>query len=208
MNEHPLTVVIICGLALYLANIWGGDYRRASKGVSSEKALPGATPVGRSVIILAIIGALVILVVETAGEYALGVSGSQSNITWLFLPAMIAAGFIEELIFRGYLVVTKRGRRALVASIIGFSLLFALGHVQYWIEWKGPDKGYFEIILSAKSAWTLLILFVNSLWFYTVRFFPLNKKHSLLPCVAAHIASNIGVFAIKLAQGHVLQGLY
>ena len=77
MNEHPLTVVIICGLALYLANIWGGDYRRASKGVSYEKALPGATPVGRSVIILAIIGALVILVVETAGEYALGVSGSR-----------------------------------------------------------------------------------------------------------------------------------
>lgn len=38
-------------------------------------------------------------------------------------------------------------------------------------------------------------------------FFVLNKTQSLFPSIVAHIVSNIGVFIIKLAQGHV-SGLY
>jgi hypothetical protein len=49
----------------------------------------------------------------------------------------------------------------------------------------------------------LLLLFLNSIWFYTLRFCKWNPRHSLLPCFAAHIASNVMVFVVKLAQGHV-----
>ena len=42
-----------------------------------------------------------------------------------------------------------------------------------------------------------------TLWFYAVRFWPLNPTRSLLPCVAAHAAKNLGVLAVKAAQGHV-----
>ena len=41
----------------------------------------------------------------------------------------------------------------------------------------------------------------GSLWFYAVRFFPLNPTRSLLPCVAAHATKNLGVIALKYAQG-------
>ena len=47
---------------------------------------------------------------ETLGENLLAISEQQSDITALFLPAMISAGIIEEIVFRGYLVFTKRGR--------------------------------------------------------------------------------------------------
>jgi hypothetical protein len=36
-----------------------------------------------------------------------------------------------------------------------------------------------------------------------VRFLPLNPTRSLLPSIAAHAAKNMGVFAIKYAQGFV-----
>ena len=29
------------------------------------------------------------------------------------------------------------------------------------------------------------------------------RIHPLIPCIAAHLAKNLGVFVIKLAQGHV-----
>ena len=47
------------------------------------------------------------------------------------------------------------------------------------------------------------MIFAASLWFYTVRFFGLNPQRSLLPCVAAHAAKNLGVFTIKYVQGFV-----
>jgi hypothetical protein len=45
--------------------------------------------------------------------------------------------------------------------------------------------------------------FAGSLWFYTVRFFPLNPQHSLIPCIAAHLTKNLGVFGLKAALGFV-----
>lgn len=62
-----------------------------------------------------------------------------------------------------------------------------------WFTWQFTIKAWFSTAA----------VFAASLWFYCVRFMPGNPQHSLLPCLAAHAAKNLGVFAVKYAQGFV-----
>lgn len=204
MTDSPLIIILLFAGALYLAHMWFSDLRAARAGNPNPNALPGVAGASTAAIVVAIAGALLLVGIETGGEIALGVSAQQSDITALFLLAIIGAGIIEEVVFRGYLVVTSKGKALLWGSIVGFSLLFSLAHYQYYTVIP-EDGGFMDrtLQLDQKAAWSLLLLFLNSLWFYTVRFFPLNPAHSLLPCFAAHIASNVGVFVVKAAQGHV-----
>jgi membrane protease YdiL (CAAX protease family) len=204
MSDSPiLTIALFIGAA-YLFKLWLQDYRLFQRGHPGRQALPGATPASFAALWIGAVGAILLVLLETGGEIALGVSGQQSDITAIFLFAMVGAGVIEEILFRGYLVVTGKGRALLVGSIVGFSLLFALLHYQYYTEI--PEDGSLmdlSLLIDPKSAWTLLLLFLNSLWFYTVRFFKWNPQHSLLPCFVAHISSNVAVFVVKALQGHV-----
>jgi hypothetical protein len=204
MSESPLLSLLLFAGALYLLKLWLDDYRTWQSGNPSVKALPGATSVSATALVIASIGAIFLVAVETAGEYALGVSEEQSQIAVLFLLPMLGAGVLEEILFRGYLVVTARGRTVLALSCVLFSALFALLHYQYYLEI--PEEGSIfnaSLDLNAKSLWSLLLLFLNSLWFYAVRFATWNPNRSLLPCFVAHISSNLAVFLVKAAQGHV-----
>jgi uncharacterized protein len=208
MMESPLIIVVLFAGAAYLFKLWRDDLLAAEAGQPNERALPGATRAPALALWIAGVGAILLVLVETGGEIALGVSAQQTDITVLFLLAMVGAGVIEEVVFRGYLVVQNKGRTLLLASITGFSLIFALAHYQYYTEI--PEEGSWRdlsFVIDPKSLWSLLLLFINSLWFYTVRFFKWNPGHSLLPCFVAHISSNLGVFIVKALQGHVT-GLY
>jgi membrane protease YdiL (CAAX protease family) len=204
MSDSPVLILVVFAGALYLAKLWRDDYLSGRAGEPNPRALPGATPVSMAAVWIGIAGAILLVLLETGGEIALGVSGEQTDIAGIFLLAMIGAGILEEVIFRGYLVVQSRGRTIFFLSIIGFSLLFTLLHFQYYAELEETATGY-DLTLhpDAKAGWSLLLLFLNSIWFYTLRFFKWNPHHSLLPCFAAHIASNVAVFAVKLVQGHV-----
>ena len=72
-------------------------------------------------------------------------------------------------------------------------------HPFLW-EWQ---QGGLVLHLGAKGWFSTAMIFAGSLWFYAVRFLPANPARSLLPCIAAHAAKNLGVFAIKYAQGFV-----
>ncbi len=196
-NPWLLSGLILAGGVV--AKWWHDDLRAARQGAPHPRAFPGATPAGRLAILMAAGGALILLAAETAGEHALGLTAQQSRMTGLFGLYTLVAAFLEELIFRGYLVIENRGRRALIAGIVGASLGFALLHPFLW-EWRdaslhfqGGDKAWFSTAA----------VFAGSLWFYAVRFFPLNPSRSLLPCVAAHATKNLGVIAIKYTQGFV-----
>lgn len=202
--DSPLITLLLFAGAVYLFKLWLQDTRSWQAGTPNEKAFPGATSAPPSALWIAAIGALFLVAVETAGEIALGVSSEQTNIAAFFLFAMVGAGVLEEILFRGYLVITGKGRTLLLLSIIGFSLLFAIAHYQYYTQI--PEDGTWRDIqlhFTPKASWSLLLLFLNSLWFYAVRFYKWNPHHSLLPCFVAHIASNIGVFVVKAVQGHV-----
>ena len=149
--------------------------------------------------LVAVAGALLLLAVETGGESALGLTAQQSRMTGLFALYTLAAAFAEELVFRGYLVVEHRGRVALLAGIIGASAGFALLHPFLW-DWRDGSLSFHG---GTKAWFSTVMIFAGSLWFYAARFMPSNPTRSLLPCVAAHVAKNLGVFAIKYAQGFV-----
>ena len=200
MIGDQLLLLLLLGAGIWLARSWMIDYRAALAGKPSERPLPGSTPASGRAVAVASFGALCILAAETGGEHVLGFSAEQSTITAFFgLYSILGAPVLEEVVFRGYLVIEGRGRLALWAGVVGVSLLFALLHPFLW-EWNG--KGL-TILFSAKAWFSTAAIFVVSLWFYTVRFFGLNPQRSLLPCFVAHATRNLGVFAIKYVEGFV-----
>ena len=209
MMNDPLVLLVVAGVTSYLAYLWWQDLQKARQtGKEAPGALPGARPCPWLAVAVAVAGALILLAAETAGEYALGLHTSQTTLPYLAIIPLLAAGFYEEIIFRGYLIVTRRGRLMLWGSAILFSLLFAVIHDHIWsftlpedTAWYAFWQGEWTWHFTTKAWFSTAFLFFNSLWFYTVRFFALNPLHSLIPCIAAHVASNLGVYLIKGAQG-------
>ena len=202
MNS-PILQLILIGLVAYIFRLWWSDFKAAEHGQAKAGALPGAVACSKKIIIIGLTGAVLLVLGETLGEYQLGVSSEQSSVTWLFGAVTIASGFGEELIFRGYLIVQNRGKFVLWISIVGFSTLFALAHPFFW-TWT---DGVLTFELSPKAYFSSAIVFLNSLWFYGLRFNLGNPRKSLWPCIVAHTGSNAAVFVIKFFQGHV-NGLY
>lgn len=213
MSQDPFGVVFYFIVTMWLANMWWRDYREAKENPESiGKGLPGATPCSLRPILIAVAGTLILLAAETYGEIHLGIAEEQSDVSWFFLLAMISAAIAEEFIFRGFLVVESRGNTAKWISVFAFSALFALIHPYLWsFEWNDESTAgtlvkiisAFDLNLTLKGAFTTAFIFVGSLWFYAVRFFRWNPHASILVPIVAHLAKNVAVFAIKLAQGHV-----
>ena len=199
MTNQPLLLLLMIAASVYVARLWCDDLRAARSGQPHPQALPGATPANCRGVLYASSGALVLLVLETAGEIQLGIAGEQSHMTALFAVYSLSAAVIEELIFRGYLVVEHRGSTLRWAGIVGASLLFALLHPFLW-QW---DEGW-HWTPGLKGWFSTSMVFLGSLWFYTARFAAWNPQRSLLPCFAAHASKNLGVIVIKAAQGFLV----
>jgi membrane protease YdiL (CAAX protease family) len=192
--DSPFLQLLVTAAGLY-GKLWLDDRR-----TPSARALPGAAPAPAAAVIIAIAGGLLLLAAETLGEQALGLSAQQSHMTWLFgLYSVAAAPIIEELVFRGYLVIEGRGRTVLWAGAAGASLGFAVLHPFLW-RW---DAAGFALTLTAKGWFSAAAVFATSLWLYAARFARWNPARSLLPCFAAHAAKNLGVLVIKAAMGYV-----
>ena len=217
-------------LAAYFFRLWLEDYRQnrqqiyrdlaAGEPISFEimqNGLPGSTPARWQAITIAVVGSLAILALEVAGEYRLDVVEDQTTMSVLLGIYTLAAAFIEELIFRGFLFFDRRGKWRLYSSIFGISILFALIHPYLWSydvpenqppwlfwKWIGLNLYRDDGTLNIQPIFSTCILFMNSIWFYYVRLFRLNRFRSLIPCVAAHLASNLGVFVVKAYQGKVV----
>ncbi len=202
MNESPFMVLLYVGVAAYVGYMYWGDYQSNQASEQPDPGgMPGATSARWGLYGIGVIGALLILAAETGGEIALGIASEQSEMVWYFVFAILGAGIVEEVIFRGYLVVDSKGRAALIGSCVGFSLIFAIIHGHFWSNEEGQA---FAWTFTTKAFFTTGILLANSLWFYALRFGSWNKNRSLFPCMLAHAASNFGVFAVKLAQGFVV----
>lgn len=215
MPQDPFGTFFYFVVVLWFVRMWGRDLREARANPELlGKGLPGATPCPAPAVAVAVAGTLILLAAETYGEIRLGISDEQTDISWVMLPALVAAAFAEEFVFRGFLVVESRGAAAKWLSVVAFSALFALVHPHLWsFDWNaaGEDasvvarvtKG-FSPHFTTKAFFTTAFLFAGSLWFYFVRFFRMNPHASLLAPFAAHLAKNLAVFAVKLAQGHVV----
>ncbi len=183
------------GIALVVLILWISDCRSGRK-----NGFPGASLAPPRAVIIAGIGGLLLTLLETWGESLLGLTAEQSEMAAIAIIPIMAAAVIEEIVFRGYLVIDGKGTAWLVGSIIGFSLIFAVIHPYLW-SW---EDGSLSIELSKKRVFSTASVFVNSLFFYAVRFSFGNKSHSLLPCFVAHGVSNFSVWAIKGYQGFLV----
>lgn len=181
--------------ALVVLYLWASDVRS-----KSQTGFPGATLAPTRTVLIAGAGGLVITLLETWGESLLGLTAEQSELAAIAIVPLLAAAVIEELVFRGYLVIDQKGKAWLVGSVVTFSFLFAVIHPYLW-TW---EEGKLSIEWTAKGVFSTAAVFANSLWFYVVRFSFGNKSHSLLPCFVAHAVSNASVWAIKGYQGFLV----
>ena len=196
--NHPLLLLALTSAGIYLGKLWRDDCQASKSGRPNPNGLPGATPAPFLAIAIAVAGTLVLLAIETLAEEAFGLSGEQSRMTWLMaLHAVAGAPIVEEIIFRGWLVIDRRGPVAAWAGAIAASIGFAALHP---FLWRWDDTGS-ATTLGAKGWLNTAAVFATSLWLYAARLGKWNPQHSLLPCVAAHAAKNIGVVAIKATLG-------
>lgn len=202
--DNPWINLLYVVVAFVVLKWWIRDCRQYQvSGVAVQGALPGTAPAAVWLIGVGVVVSLLILGVEILGEYRLGIVEEQKELIWYAIFPVLCAPIIEEVIFRGYLVVTHKGRLVLWASIVGFSILFSLihGHLitfgeegEPWLVWKGDQT---------KAWFTSGILFAQSLWWYFLRFCPWNPHRSILPSIVAHFAVNLGVIVTKGAQGYL-----
>ncbi len=201
--NHPLLLILMTGAGAYCAWLWRSDLRSGLEAAKADPtapplpargALPGATPTSAKAVAIAIAGALAIVGLETWGEAVLGLTGEQSKMTVLFaIYSICGAPVIEEIIFRGFIVVPGRNRALILTGAVGASVLFAALHP---FLWRWDDAG-FAWTLGTKGWFSTAAVFATSLWLYAARLGPWNPGGSLLPCFAAHAAKNLAVVAIK-----------
>lgn len=201
--------IFMFAISAYLFYMWLDDllYYRKNGGNTRKGAFAGAATVPIKYCLWAAAAALALLALHVWTEYSLGVASEQTSFSYWAIFSWIAAAFVEELVFRGYLVVQNKGAFALVASILFFSLLFALAHPFVW-NYEVPEgaslfDGMWVWNFSLQPVLSTVSIFECSVLFYVLRFMPQNPTRSLLPCITAHAAYNIGVYLVKFAQGFI-----
>ena len=99
MDSNPIMILLYVGAAAFVLHMYWGDYIVAKSGQIRSGAMPGAENASLMSFFIATLEALILLGAETCGEIALGLVNEQSEMLWYFLPAIVAAGVIEEVIF-------------------------------------------------------------------------------------------------------------
>ncbi len=208
LQDIPTVALVNLGIATYLFFLWFSDFKNFCKTkIIGEKSLEGATTTPIVLVFIAIFASIALLCVHTCTEISLGVVGEQTKVKFWALFSWIGAAFIEELIFRGYLVVKNKGSVMLWGSIFFFSLIFAIGHPFVW-DYTIPENAQFwagewKFNFSAQTINATISVFECSLLFYVLRFLPLNENRSIIPCIVGHCTYNLGVFITKMCQGFV-----
>lgn len=106
----------------------------------------------------------------------------------LYVLSMICVGFLEELIFRGFLFEAMR-RDNLKSAVIVSSLTFGIGHVVNLFNGSGADV----LATLCQMGYAVAFGFLFVVIFY--------RSGSLLPCIAAHSAINaLSVFADEASR--------
>lgn len=100
-----------------------------------------------------------------------------------YILSMLCVGFLEEVIFRGFLF-RAMARDNVKSAIIVSSLTFGLGHILNLVNGSGMtlSENLFQIVGAVACGFLFVILY--------------HRGGSLIPCIAAHSVNNaISVFA-------------
>ena len=103
--------------------------------------------------------------------------------TILFITSMLCVGFLEEIIFRGFLFVSM-SQNGLKSAIVMSSITFGIGHIVNLLN--GGD--FVPTLLQVFYA--IAIGFLFTIMFY--------KSKSLIPCIIVHAVFNsLSIFSIE-----------
>jgi len=103
--------------------------------------------------------------------------------TLLYIASMVCVGFVEEVIFRGFLFNAMR-KDGLKSAVIVSSLTFGIGHIVNLFNGSGTQllSNLCQVGYAAAVGFLFVILFL--------------KTGSLVPCIVTHSAVNaLSVFA-------------
>lgn len=95
--------------------------------------------------------------------------------TALYLTSMITVGFLEEILFRGFLFVGM-AKDNLRSAIIVSSLTFGIGHITNLLNGQPLVETLMQIIFAVSVGFALVAIFY--------------KGKSLLPCIVFHSVNN------------------
>ena len=95
--------------------------------------------------------------------------------TVLFVISMCCVGFLEEILFRGFLFVGMAQKNVNSAVIVA-SLTFGIGHIVNLLNGQDLVKTIFQIVFAIAVGFALVILFY--------------KGKSLIPCIVFHSLNN------------------
>ena len=103
-----------------------------------------------------------------------------------FALSMVCVGFLEELIFRGFLFKAM-AKDGITSAIIVSSLTFGIGHIVNLFNGSGADlvSNLCQVVYAVAFGYLCVIIF--------------HRGGSLLPCIAAHSFVN----ATSVFQGDV-----
>ena len=103
--------------------------------------------------------------------------------TILFIISMLCVGFLEEIIFRGFLFVSM-SQNGLKSAIVMSSITFGIGHIVNLLN--GGD--FVPTLLQVFYA--IAIGFLFTIMFY--------KSKSLIPCIIVHAVFNsLSIFSVE-----------
>ncbi len=113
-----------------------------------------------------------------------GININKSNIEILFyILTMINVGFIEEIIFRGFLFKMMEKNNAKSAIIVN-ALTFGMGHIVNLLNGADLIPTLMQVCYAVAVGYLFVIVFY--------------KSKSLLPCIFAHIGINsLSIFNIE-----------
>ncbi len=95
--------------------------------------------------------------------------------TLLYVVSMVCVGFLEEIIFRGFLFVGMAGKNVKSAVIVS-SLTFGIGHIVNLFNGQDIINTIIQIIFAVTVGFVLVIIFY--------------KGKSLFPCIVFHALNN------------------
>jgi membrane protease YdiL (CAAX protease family) len=91
--------------------------------------------------------------------------------TVLYIGSMLCVGFIEEMIFRGFLFRAIQKRHAKAAVVIS-SVTFGLGHIINLLNGAAPLSTLLQIVYATSIGYLFTVVLLRS--------------GSLVPCIATH----------------------
>lgn len=103
--------------------------------------------------------------------------------TILFIISMVCVGFLEEIIFRGFLFVSM-SQNSIKSAIIVSSITFGIGHIVNLLN----GANFIPTLLQVFYA--IAIGFLFTIMFY--------KSKSLIPCIIVHaIFNSLSIFSVE-----------